>query len=167
MKICIRKRSQINHFKTIFSSINQEKQKMKKIILASIFLVFFSCVTKKIVIANGLFEILTEQKDGGANIEFYEILTEANEIKMLLNDESLKDKIQEKDIETSNFVIVNSGFKNEGNNKIEIESVTETADKIIVTIKKGASEKKVNIELGTVNPYLILKINSKKDIVFR
>ncbi len=139
---------------------------MKKTLLTFIILTIISCGTKKVVATNSLFEILTEQKDGGASIQFYEILTEANEIKMLLNDENLKNKIQEKDIETSNFVIVNSGYKNEGINKIEIESVIETNDKVIVKIKKNINEKKINIELGTVNPYLILKINSKKEIIF-
>ena len=123
---------------------------MKKTLLGIIFLIFFSCGTKKIATSNGLYEILTEQKDGGANIQFYEILTEANEIKMLLNDENLKNKIQEKDIETCNFVIMNLGFKNEGNNKIEIESVVETIDKIIVKVKKFDKSKIVDIDKGTV-----------------
>ncbi len=139
---------------------------MKKVLFISILLIIFSCGTKKVVTTNSLYEVLTEQKDGGASIQFYEILTEANEIKMLLNDENLKNKIQEKDIQNSNFVIVNSGYKNEGNNKIEIESVIETIDKVIVKIKKNNKETKPNIDLGTVNPYLILKINSKKEIVF-
>ncbi len=139
---------------------------MKKTLLSFIILTIISCGTKKVVATNSLFEILTEQSDGGASIQFYEILTEAKEIKMLLNDENLKNKIQENDIETSNFVIVNSGYKNEGNNKIEIESVTETTNKIIVKLKENINKKDVNIELGTVNPYLILKINSKKEIVF-
>ena len=139
---------------------------MKKLLLSFIIFTIFSCGTKKIIADNSLFEILTEQKDGGANIEFYEILSEVNEIKMLLNDENLKNKIQEKDIETCNFVIINSGYKNEGNNKIELENVIETNDKIIVKIKKKLNEPKPNIDLGTVNPYLILKIKSKKEIIF-
>lgn len=139
---------------------------MKKSLLVLIILIFMSCGAKKTATTNSLFEILTEQNDGGANIQFYEILSEVNEIKMLLNDENLKNKIQEKDIETCNFVIINSGYKNQGNNKIEIENVVETNDKIIVKIKKNLNEIKPNIELGTVNPYLILKIKSKKEIVF-
>ncbi len=139
---------------------------MKKSLLVLIILTFMSCGAKKTATTNSLFEILTEQNDGGANIQFYEILSEVNEIKMLLNDKNLKNKIQEKDIENCNFVIINSGYKNQGNNKIEIENVVETNDKIIVKIKKNLNEIKPNIELGTVNPYLILKIKSKKEIVF-
>ena len=139
---------------------------MRTLFLCFMFLLLMSCGTRKNSAANSLYEILTEQKDGGASIEFYEVITEANEIKMLLNDENLKNKIQEKDISTCNFVIINSGYKNEGNNKIEIESVAETANKVIIKIKKNVNIKKTDIDQGTVNPYLILKINSKKEIVF-
>ena len=139
---------------------------MKNLILIFAIVLLVSCGTKKAVSKNLLFEILTQQKDGGANIQFYEILSEVAEIKLLLNDENLKGKVQESDIEKCNFVIVNSGYKNEGNNKIEIESVTETKDKIVVKVKKNVTNKIIDIELGTVNPYLILKINSKKEIMF-
>ena len=139
---------------------------MKKVLTAIFLVLIISCGTNKNITKNALYEILTQQNDGGANIEFCEILTEANEIKMLLNDENLKNKFQEKDIETCNFVIVNSGYKNQGNNKIEIESVVETKDKIIIKIKKTLNSKQTDLALATVNPYLVLKINSKKEIVF-
>lgn len=140
---------------------------MKKSILIILLLFIVSCGTKKIINTNTLYEVLTEQPDGGANIQFYEVLTEAKEIKMLLNDKNLKKKIQEKYIETCNFVILNSGYKNKGNNKIEIENVIETPNTIVITIKENPNKIPVDIDLGTVNPYMILKINSKKEIVFK
>jgi predicted RNase H-like nuclease len=140
---------------------------MKKSILIILLLFIVSCGTKKTINTNTLYEVLTEQSDGGANIEFYEVLTEAKEIKMLLNDKNLKNKIQEKDIETCNFVILNLGYKNKGNNKAQIENVQETTNTIVVSIKENSNKTPVNIELGTVNPYMILKINSKKEIVFK
>ena len=140
---------------------------MKKLIFLSVLLIITSCSIKKNVANNTLYEILTEQKDGGASIEFYEILSEKNEISMLLSDENLRGKINEIDIQTCNFVIVNSGFKNEGKNKIEIESIVETDKNIIITVKKNLIEKTADIELTTVNPYMIIKVNSKKEILFR
>ena len=140
---------------------------MKKVILFFSLLLILSCGTKKVVVSNNLFEVLTEQKDGGASIQFYEILTEFKEIKMLLGDQNLKNKIKESDIETSNFIIINIGFRNEGNNKIEIESVNETDKNIIVKLKEQNPKPTIDIELGTVNPYMILKINSKKEIIFK
>ena len=140
---------------------------MKKVILFFSLLLIISCGSKKVIVSNSLYEVLTEQKDGGASIQFYEILTEFKEIKMLLGDQNLKNKIKESDIETSNFVIINIGFKNEGNNKIELESVNETDKNIIVKLKEQNPKPTIDIELGTVNPYMILKINSKKEIIFK
>jgi len=40
--------------------------------------------------------VLTQQAHGGANIRFFEILSEPNEIKMFQNDEDLKNKINSK-----------------------------------------------------------------------
>ena len=140
---------------------------MKKVILFFSLLLILSCGTKKVVVSNNLFEVLTEQKDGGASIQFYEILTEFKEIKMLLCDQNLKNKIKESDIETSNFIIINIGFRNEGNNKIEIESVVETNTNIVIKLKEQNPKPTIDIELGTVNPYMILKINSKKEIIFK
>ena len=140
---------------------------MKKVILFFSLLLIISCGSKKVIVSNSLYEVLTEQKDGGASIQFYEILTEFKEIKMLLGDQNLKNKIKESDIETSNFIIINNGFRNEGNNKIEIESVNETDKNIIVKLKEQNPKPTIDIELGTVNPYMILKINSKKEIIFK
>ena len=140
---------------------------MKKVILFFSLLLILSCGSKKVIVSNSLYEVLTEQKDGGASIQFYEILTEFKEIKMLLGDQNLKNKIKESDIETSNFVIINIGFKNEGNNKIELESVNETDKNIIIKLKEPNPKPTIDIELGTVNPYMILKINSKKEIIFK
>ena len=140
---------------------------MKKVILFFSLLLIISCGSKKVIVSNSLYEVLTEQKDGGASIQFYEILTEFKEIKMLLGDQNLKNKIKESDIETSNFIIINIGFRNEGNNKIEIESVNETDKNIIVKLKEQNPKRTIDIELGTVNPYMILKINSKKEIIFK
>ncbi|MBC7641269.1 MAG: hypothetical protein H7174_02840 [Flavobacterium sp.] len=140
---------------------------MKKYLILFCALIILSCSVKKTIVGTGLYNVLTEQKDGGASIQFYEIISEAKEIKMLLNDENLKNKIQEKDIQTSNFVILNAGKKTIGNNKIEIENVEETPNRIVITIKDNS---KVNLQTQnqeTVNPYLILKINSKKEIEFK
>ena len=140
---------------------------MKKVILFFSLLLIISCGSKKVIVSNSLYEVLTEQKDGGASIQFYEILTEFKEIKMLLGDQNLKNKIKESDIETSNFIIINNGFRNEGNNKIEIESVVETNTNIVIKLKEQNPKPTIDIELGTVNPYMILKINSKKEIIFK
>ena len=68
---------------------------MKKIglLLLILFLVSCGATSTKSSGAKPLFEILTQQADGGASIRFFEILTEEKEIAMLQNDEKLKNKI--------------------------------------------------------------------------
>ena len=139
---------------------------MKKLIFLFSLILIISCATKKVATVSSLYEILTEQKDGGASIQFYEMITEEKEINMLMNDENLKNKIQAADIKTANFVIVNAGKKAVGNNKIEIESVSETNNNIVVKIKKNLTSNVSESNANTVNPYIILKINSKKEIIF-
>ena len=68
---------------------------MKKIIVISLLFFIASCGGKKSMVTDtkALYEVLTQQSDGGGNIRFFEILSEPNEIKMLQNDKVLKNKI--------------------------------------------------------------------------
>lgn len=140
----------------------------KKIALFGLILIFCSCATQsnknKVV---PLYEILTKQSDGGASIRFFEVLTESKEIKMLENDENLNKKIKASDIEKCNFIILNMGEKTTAGNLIGIESVVETPNNIIVTVKdekQKASEENTGVYY---DPYTIVKINSKKEIIFK
>ncbi|WP_298223186.1 protease complex subunit PrcB family protein [Flavobacterium sp.] len=137
----------------------------------SIFLILclIGCATKRYSTEfKPLYEILTQQEDGGATIRFFEILTEDKEIKMLQNDALLKNKITAEDIKTSNFVILNMGEKTTPGYTIDIKSVEETADKIIIKVRDvepkiaGVAENEV-----FYYPYSILKVNSKKEIIIQ
>lgn len=142
---------------------------MKKSILsfASV-LVLFSCTTTKTVsTTNSLYEVLLQQNDGGGNINFYEILTEAKEIKMLLNDEKLKDKISESDLKQSNFVILNMGEKPTGGYSITVENVIETEKNIEIKVKETSPEPGAMLIQSITYPYCVVKINSKKDIIIK
>ncbi len=126
-----------------------------------------SCSTTKTTTDNsGLYEVLTQQSDGGSNIQFYEIVSEQKEINMLLNDEFLKDKIKAADVSTSNFVILNMGEKRTGGYSITVENVRETSDKIYVKVKEFSPEPGAMVTQAFTYPYAIVKINSKKPIVF-
>ena len=68
----------------------------KKLKIGFCFLIamlLLSCGSKSKLAYKPLYEVLTQQKDGGATIRFFEILNEAKEIKMLLNDSNLRKKI--------------------------------------------------------------------------
>ncbi len=137
---------------------------------ATLFLacVLFSCgTTKTATEKKPLFEILTEQSDGGGNIRFFEILSEPNEIAMLQNDEHLKRKIKEEDVKTSNFVILNMGEKPSGGYSITVENVEETAEKVTLTIKENMPKAGSMVTQAITYPYAIVKINSKKEITIK
>lgn len=111
-----------------------------------------------------LYEILTQQSTGGAQVQFYEILTESKEITMLQNDENLRRKIDAEDIKRSNFIILNAGEQSSGGHSITVDKVEETPDKIIVTVRKEGP-KPGEMALTVISyPYTIVRINSKKPI---
>ncbi len=111
-----------------------------------------------------LYEILTQQSDGGATIRFFEVLTETKEIAMLQSDETMSRKIDEADLKSATFLILNMGEKATGGYTIGVESVEETADKIIVTTKDIIPGPGVMVTQAITYPYTVIKINSRKPI---
>ena len=142
---------------------------MKKAILLILTLILVSCgaSSSKKSGTNALYEVMTQQSDGGASIRFFEILTEEKEISMLQNDEKLKNKIKPSDIQTSNFIVLNMGEKTSGGYKIGIESAVETDKNIIITIKETAPKSGSMATQEITTPYCVVKINSKKEIIIK
>ncbi len=141
---------------------------MKIVFILVLTLAFFSCATTtKKQESRPLFEVLTQQEDGGASIHFFEILSEPQEIIMLQNDPKLKNKISPNDIQTSNFILMNMGEKSTGGYKIVIESVVETDKNIIVTIKEITPETSKIVTQEIATPYCVVRINSKKEIIIK
>lgn len=139
---------------------------MKKIIFILTLSVLSSCGSTKKKEAESLFEVIWEESYGGTKIEFYEIFTEPSEFKMFLKNPELKDKVNAKDIETSNFVILNHGERSSGGYSIGVDSVRETSNNIVIKIKKTAPQAGENVTHAFTQPVCIVKINSKKPIVF-
>lgn len=142
---------------------------MKKIIVSLVAVSLVSCgatVTKRSD-KKSLYEVLTQQTNGGASIRFFEILSEPNEIVMLQNDENLKNKISSNDVQTSNFIVLNMGEKASGGYSIGIDSVIETDKNIIVTVKETNPDPGSMVTQAFTNPFCVVKINSKKEIIFK
>lgn len=140
----------------------------KSIVSLGLALVLFSCKSAVNVPVNkSLYEVVLQENDGGGNINFYEILSEPNEIKMLLSDEKLKEKINANDIQQSNFVILNMGEKPTGGYTIKVDNVTETATNIVIKVKELAPEPGAMLIQSITYPYTIVKINSKKEIIIK
>jgi hypothetical protein len=142
---------------------------MKKITYLLVIFLVVSCGSKAIVDAGKrpLYEVLIQESDGGGNIHFYEILTEPNEIKMLQNDELLKNKISAVDVQKSNFVILNMGEKNSGGYAVGVESVVETDQNIIINVKETSPKPGAMVTQVITYPFCVVKINSKKDIIIK
>lgn len=142
---------------------------MKKIIVLLVAVALVSCgatVTKSSE-KSSLYEVLTQQTNGGASIRFFEILSEPNEIAMLQNDENLKNKISSNDVQTANFIVLNMGEKTSGGYSIGIDSVIETDKNIVITIKETNPEPGSMVTQAFTNPFCVVKINSKKEIIFK
>ena len=142
---------------------------MKKIVLSIVALALVSCgaTSTKSSEKNSLYEVLTQQSNGGASIRFFEILSEPDQIAMLQNDENLKNKINPNDIQNSNFLVLNMGEKTTGGYSIGINTVIETDKNIVVTIKETSPEPGSMVTQAFTNPFCVVKINSKKDIIFQ
>jgi len=142
---------------------------MKKVISVFVVFVLISCGAKKTSDSGSkvLYEVLTEQSDGGGNIKFFEILTEPNEIKMLENDPLLKDKMKHDDIGNSNYVILNMGEKNTGGYSIGVDKVEETDKNIIITIKENSPAPDAMVMQVITYPYTVVKVHSKKEIIIK
>lgn len=142
---------------------------MKKIISIVAVFLLISCGAKKSSDSGSkvLYEVLTEQTDGGGNIRFFEILTEPNEIKMLEKDPHLKDKMKHDDISNCNYVILNMGEKNTGGYSIGIEKVEETDKNIIITVKEKNPAPDAMVMQVITYPYAVVKVHSKKEIIVK
>ena len=141
---------------------------MKKICFLILFALFFACSSTKNTVNKALYEVLVVNNDGGANIKFYEILTESKEIKMLLGDETLAKLIKPKDINESSFLILNTGPTKEPYNRMKIEKVVETDAQIEVYLKDTQKNLEATaIDDTTKYPYTVLKVNSKKPIIIK
>jgi hypothetical protein len=141
---------------------------MKRICLLFVSVILFSCsATKSKVIDKPLYEVLTQQPDGGGNIHFFEIVSTSQEFRMLQGDEKLNGKITPNDINESNFLILNMGEKSINGCSINVVDVQETDNNIIVTVKETEPKVEGITSADYVYPYCIVKINSKKEVVFK
>jgi hypothetical protein len=141
---------------------------MKKVICSLVIFATAACTTTKqagtSTSAKGLYQVLTQQSTGGANIKFFEVLTEPAEIAMLKADPNLQGKISDGDLIKSNFIILNMGEKPTGGYSISVLEVREMPDKIMVKVKESDPEPGSMTTMAVTNPYAVVKINSKKKI---
>lgn len=139
---------------------------MKKIVAFIVFITFvYSCSTPKPTEYLPLYEILKQEEHGGAAFQFYEIVTEKKEFKMILNDPDLKKKVKQEDILKANYLILNMGQKSSGGYYFTIENAEETSENVILTIKENAPKGMATSVM--TKPICIVKLNSKKNVIIK
>lgn len=140
----------------------------RKLAFSLAFAVLFSCSSQKsgsVTPADtGLYEILTQQSDGGGNIRFYEVLTTEQEVSVLANDELLSRRVSPSEAKTATFLVLNMGEQPSGGYSIAIESVVEIPERIIVTTKDITPQPGSMNTMAITYPYTVVKINSKKAV---
>lgn len=134
-----------------------------KIVILTLSILIVSCTSVKKSLKPDLYEVLLNKDDGGGNINFYEVISDSIEFKMLLADKNLRKKIHANDIKNANFLIMNMGPKNKKGCSIAIEEAEEKEDRIIIKVVEKES-KNSNTLTDEVFPFSIIKINSKKTI---
>jgi len=85
---------------------------------------------------------------------------------MIKNDPELKGKVKSIDINSCNFLILNLGEKTTGGYSIAIENAIETEKNIILTVKEVAPKSGTLVTDAFTNPFCIVKVNSKKEVIF-
>lgn len=148
--------------------LKHQSNMLKRIPVLIFGLLIVSCSsTKTITTKKSLYEVLLTKNDGGANIKFYEIISETQEINMLLGDDELRKKIKKNDILTSNFIIINLGPMPDGNYSTTLDRVEETPTNIILKAKDLKVKEADPSDENTIYPYSVIKINSKKPIILK
>ena len=141
---------------------------MKKIIVVCFVYIFCSCANKKFAATEKpLYEIISQNQYGGAKIRFFEIISKPEEFGMIKNDPDLKKKVKPDDILNANFLLLNMGEKSSGGYSISIDKIEETDKNIIVTVKEKGPAPDAMVTTALTNPYTVVKINSKKEIIIK
>lgn len=142
---------------------------MKKLALFVPILLFGCSTSSKVNVKESeqLYEVISQQSQGGASIQFYEILTEEKEIAMLQKDEQLRHKISADDLKKSTFVILNMGEKPTGGYSINVKEAIEDDTKITLILKETSPAPGAMVTQVLTYPFAVVKVNSRKIIEIR
>ncbi|MEN9336760.1 MAG: hypothetical protein RLZZ500_1747 [Bacteroidota bacterium] len=136
---------------------------MKKILISCIAVVLYACSSVKPPESSYTsYDVLFSREQDGGRFQFYEIISEESEYKMLLNDPIISPYLKKEDIATCNFILVNLGEKPTGGWSIKVEKVKILKDKVEVVIKEIPPKGMATTALTT--PNFVIKIKSKKPI---
>lgn len=141
---------------------------MKKRVVIILSLIALGCGAGKNTSERApLFTILKEAGNGGAQIEFYEIINDGKEFELLKNDPELKRKIKKSNVDQSTFIVLSAGEKPTGGYGITVIDVKEKVQEVEVYVKKTKPAPNAFVTMAITYPICIVQINSKKPLVFK
>ncbi|RXR22914.1 protease complex subunit PrcB family protein [Flavobacterium stagni] len=136
---------------------------MKKVVFSCFSFLLLACSSVKPPESSYTsYDVLFSREQDGGRFQFYEIITEESEYKMLLNDPIISPYLKKEDIQTCNFILVNLGEKPTGGWTIKVERVKVLKDKVEVVIKEIPPKGMATTAMTT--PNFVIKIKSKKPI---
>lgn len=146
---------------------------MKNLFIVPMIVMLVSCNCKKATVEEGnamskqpLFEILSESQYQGREEEAFEIIKDDVSLKALYQSIN-NEEVPEIDFSKQRVIAVFLGQRSTGGYSIKIKNVNERDNKIYVEVEKINPKPGENATMAITNPYIIAKINSTKEIVFK
>lgn len=113
-----------------------------------------------------LYEVIAKETYGGKEERSNVVIKNKEDLKVLNKGVSLNEQIVKLDFLKSNLVVLFMGQKNSGGYSIGVEEVIEDDNAIHIKVKETAPKEGVMAIMALTSPYCIVKINSKKEIIF-
>ena len=145
---------------------------MKKLLLIPFCIALFSCNCKKSIVeekgisSEASFQVLIESAYQGKEEQSYEVVKDQAALEKLY--EAINDnQVPRIDFKKESVVALFLGLKSSGGYGIKIKDVTEKNSKIYLTVEKTSPKPGENVTMAMTNPFVIVKINSVKEIIFQ
>jgi hypothetical protein len=133
----------------------------------------FACGSKntnsignKVEMSNSLYEIIHQNEYSGYGIKENKIIETEELFNKLINDLKL-DNVQKIDFSLYKVVVLNLGEKTTGGYSISTNNVKEEGNVIVVDVYESSPKANDFVTDALTYPICILKIKSRKEIVFK
>lgn len=145
---------------------------MKRIILVPFAILLFSCSSTKNnsevkkPATSALYEVLSQSSYQGKDVKSFEVIKDkATLIKLY---EGINDtEIPKVDFAKARIIALFLGQRTSGGFEIKIKNVEEKGDKIYVSVEEISPKPGDMATMAITNPFVVAKINSTKEIVFK
>lgn len=152
---------------------------MKRLLLVPFAILLFSCSTTKKTseenksnpevkkpATSALYEVLSQSAYQGKDEKSFEVISDKATLLKLY--EAIHDtEVPKIDFKKQRIVALFLGQRNSGGYEIKIKNVEEKDNKIYVTVEEVSPKPGDMATMAITNPFVVAKINSTKEIVFK